>query len=226
MQGITVKQTTPPLHAGPVIRAAGPVSTIVIQIDPETLRDIFEYVVALMTLHKGKPLIEAFVKGAFEKLGSMAGAKIAEVISKLWASLFERISELSRGQKQARVYLTLTADIEGTYFKAEALVSTDEVKSLSRQELEWLKNQATLDLILFVIPISRRIVEEAMEWNRQFKSIEAQLLTRGSVLDRGQWQLQLDQLACVRIEPDGYLQGSSGRVAWDDIPNFVAKTIT
>ncbi len=212
--------------AGPVIRAASPSIDIVVQLDPETLRSIFEYAVALIAAYKVSSLVSDFVKVAVTKLDDTMGEKLGQAITKLWKMVFQRLKEVSQRQEEVRVYLSIKGSIEGAAFKAEALLSTDDFEKLNEKELEWLGDKAAAEILLYVIPVSVKIAEEAVEYNRQFRGMHAILFSKREVLDQGQWKLSIDEGKPFMIEAGGSIRGPLGSFRWEEIPKFVAKMMT
>ena len=105
--GISTEEVTP---RDAKARSADPGTYIAIQIDPETLRSIFEYVGALLVTYKSADYFGDAFKAAVKKLGENVGARLGEAFSSLWEGLIDRIRELHATKKHTRVYISITAE--------------------------------------------------------------------------------------------------------------------
>jgi hypothetical protein len=206
---------------GPVVRAASPASTIVVHIDPGSIRSLFEYAAALIAIHKGDRLIGAFLKAGTEKLGATAGEELGRAITHLWKAVVTKIKSSDR----ARAYLSLETDMDGTSFAATALLSAEKFAKLSDEQMVDIRERAIADLLLFVIPVAFRIVKEARQFNREIARIEAVLLDGNDAHDMGHWRLRLDQIGSFVIDSDGSLSGELGHFESDDISDLMAKVL-
>jgi hypothetical protein len=136
---------------------SGPESLITITIDPDSLRLLFEYTAALITIYKSTDYVGYFFKKVLGSLAVTAGAKIAAILSHLWRNLYRRIRSKVAEQKLPKMRLDLEFLIEGLPVLVYMPILPGKVKEVSEKDEE----QALGLLFYKVLPLLPEAIFQA-----------------------------------------------------------------
>jgi hypothetical protein len=117
---IAVETEHPP---GEPVQLASPAALLTVQIDPQTIKLIFEYLAALLAVHKTTSYADVFVKEIVTALGKATGEKLAELSKTagkhivdgsiaLFKNVSNRILASLANGNDSRIYLTFEANLE------------------------------------------------------------------------------------------------------------------
>lgn len=170
---------------------AGPFSDIVIKIDPDNLRLIFEYALSLITVYKANDYFGAFFKKAIETLGEKAGSKIATILSRLWLNLNARIRAMTTKQLPPPMNLHFESLVEGVPVYITMEIRPSRANEVSKEDEE----QAAGLLFCKVIPALPKVIRQARASEESMEAVYATLVMPESTLDnsvdvewrRGSW---------------------------------------
>ncbi len=157
----------------------GPESIIVIKIDPDTLRLLFEYSAMLVAVYKAHDYFGDFLKKVIEKLADKAGAKIAAIFSRFWGNLYKRIRSLAE-KRPPKTVLRLQMQIEGLPVYATMQIVPSRVNQVSEQDQE----QALGLLFYVVLPLLPELIRQSRSAGETPKAIHVTLAMPVSILDR------------------------------------------
>jgi len=133
------------------LQAAGGYESVVhIVVDPETLKQIFEYTALLLGTYKATNYVGEFFLSAIKKSGEIAGAKLVEVLGSLWKGLNHRVMEDNAKGGYTRVYLTLDIPIDEDCLSVNNSIFASTHHGLSNEDHEQSFYLVFLKLLPFI----------------------------------------------------------------------------
>jgi hypothetical protein len=184
------------------VQFASPASLIELQIDPQTLHLIFEYVAALVAVHKGTDYLGEFFKASLKKLGDLAGAKIADGFSALWHGIYSRVRAVSATREHTRVYFALNAALSGMRIEVDNAIFPSHIENWSKED----DTRAFWLLILRVLPIMREFSDALDRKGIKVAQIKAMIRYPGDKHGDWFWQIDVGDVGAFIVGPDGQLK--------------------
>jgi hypothetical protein len=194
--GIPTAQTTPP--KAPVQLDSGPGAHVIIQLDPTTLRAIFEYAVALLALHKSADYAGTFFKAVITKLGDVTGAKIIDLLGKTWHRLYERVRDPGPSRRDTRVVVALESEFDG----AKLVIQNDVFPSHAATFTESDVTQAYYVMVAHALPAMMRVASEARDHGVPLTRAVAVLYYFGA----WRWYIELLPIGAFEVGSRGILR--------------------
>ncbi len=177
---------------------AGPAEVVQVQLDPESLKLIFEYGLALIAAYKTSDYFGEFFKGAAKKLGELAGAKVADALATLWHGLNARV----RGSDRTRIYFSLETELDGQYVVIDNAIFGSNIAPFTEQD-----HEQAFGLVIFrVLPTMRSFIQESQRYQLKLGKVSAELSyseTRGDWY----WRLEVPPIGVFVLKPNGILIG-------------------
>ena len=155
--GVDLRQPSPGLGI------AGPASDVLIRIDPETLRQIFEFVTAFVVAFKGgdlvKEIAKAFLEALAKKLGEGTGGAILAGLRRLWRRGYDLSRDLRQQRLHAKANFTLEMRIHDVQVDVSNTVNPDRVDEISDADSDY----AFVLLFAVVLPKTRELIGDALK---------------------------------------------------------------
>lgn len=176
----------------------GPESEIIINIDPVTLKLLFEYGAALIGIYKATDYVGAFFKKAVEKLGEETGAKIADILGRLWRNLYKRIRDMVAQKRPPKMVICFEFEIKGLPVYANMPIIPARINTVTEKD-----EQQAIGLLFYkVLPLLPELIQQAQSAGVNPQEIFLSLALPESVLDsrsaddvawrRGNWHWHIN----------------------------------
>lgn len=173
--------------------AMGAESNIVVTIDPETLRLIFEYATALVVLYKGHKYIEIIIKAIVEAMAKPAGAMIMRILSRLWLNLWRRIRTTKATTRSPKLVMQFEMAIEALPVSVYMNIIPQRMNEASERD-----QRKALKLFFFnVLPLLPVAINQSRDVGEKPDHVYVSLVLPESLLDsraasevawrRGKW---------------------------------------
>lgn len=199
--GVLVEFKHPPKEE---FELAGPSAYIGIHIDPETLRQIFEYIAALIVIYKSSNYFGEFFKACAKKIGEITGAKVTELISGLWRQLINRVAKIQKEDKDSRMYFSLEMNIDDVPICANNAIMRGHIDRLSENDIE-----QTFNLLIFkVLPTLKEFVSQSNKNHIKLKDVRAELyyFETPSGIGPWHWRIKVWPIGEFMLDPHGTLE--------------------
>ncbi len=184
---------------------ADPSTVITIFIDPETIKQIFEYATALIGIYKSSDYIGTFFQSCVQKLGEMAGAKFGEVLSTFFRHLYTKMKEVIASGEHTRLYLSLETNVYGVTISADIDIYPSYLDTFSEQDLD----QATNLLYFKVLPASKEFIKQSHAYGIELKDIRARLRypdLEAASPQSWEWRVEVRPIGEFSLARDGTLR--------------------
>lgn len=134
--------------------AGGYEGVVQISIDPETVKQIFEYTALLLGAYKATDYVGEFFRAIIKKMGEITGAKIVKELALLWKKLNHRVMDDNAKGGHTRIYLGFDIPIGEDRLSVDNSIFASTIQGLSDEDHE----QSFYLVFLKLLPLIKEFV--------------------------------------------------------------------